>query len=82
MIRSPATTTLALWVHLREAVAPYLARSVRALALTESGATAVEYALIIGGIALAIVAVVNLLGEDLAAIFQSVDTKLTSGTPT
>jgi len=82
MFRSPAITTLALWVHLREAVAPYLSRPVRALALTESGATAVEYALIIGGIALAIVAVVNLLGDDLAAIFQSVDTKLTSGTPT
>ncbi len=63
-------------------MAPYLSRPVRALALTESGATAVEYAVIIGGIALAIVGVVNLLGEDIAAIFLTIDTKLTSGTPT
>jgi Flp pilus assembly pilin Flp len=82
MFRSPATRALAGWVHVREALAPYLARPVRALALTESGTTAVEYALIIGGIALGIVGVVNLLGDDLAAIFQTVDTKLTSGTPT
>ena len=82
MFRSPATRALAVWVHLREAMAPYLSRPVRALALTESGATAVEYAVIIGGIALAIVGVVYLLGEDMAAIFQTIDTKLTSGTPT
>ena len=82
MFRSPATRVLTVWVHLREAMAPHMARPVRALALTESGATAVEYALIIGGVALAIVGVVNLLGDDLTAIFQSIDTKLTSGTPT
>ncbi len=63
-------------------MAPYLSRPVRALALTESGATAVEYAVIIGGIVLAIVGVIYLLGEDIAAIFQTIDTKLTSATPT
>lgn len=82
MFRSPATRALAIWLHLREAMAPYLSRPVRALAVTESGATAVEYTVMIGGIALAIVGVVYLLGDDLAAIFQTIDTKLTSGTPT
>ncbi len=82
MFRPLATRALAVWVHLRAAMAPYLSCPVRVHALTESGATAVEYAVIIGGIALAIVGVVNLLGEDIAAIFLTIDTKLTSGTPT
>ena len=77
MFRLPATRVLAVWVHLREAMAPYLSRPVRALALTESGATAVEYGVMIGGIALAIVGVVYLLGEHVAAIFQIIDNKLT-----
>jgi pilus assembly protein Flp/PilA len=39
----------------------------------ESGVTAIEYALIAGGIALALVVVVGDVGEGLFAIFQSVE---------
>jgi pilus assembly protein Flp/PilA len=38
----------------------------------ESGATAIEYGLIAAGIAVAIIVVVNLLGTNLQATFQSV----------
>ncbi len=54
----------------------------RKLAAEESGATAIEYGLIAAGIAVAIIAIVFTLGNDLAAFFQAVDTKLTSKTPT
>ena len=37
-----------------------------------SGATAIEYALIAGGVALVIVAAVNLLGTNITAILTSV----------
>lgn len=42
----------------------------------ESGATAIEYALIAGGIALAIVAAVQALGTTLNTTFGSVQTAL------
>jgi pilus assembly protein Flp/PilA len=38
----------------------------------ESGATAIEYGLIAAGIAVAIITVVSLLGENLKATFESV----------
>ena len=42
----------------------------------ERGATAIEYALIAGGIALAIIAAVNAVGITLEGKFQDVHTKL------
>ena len=42
----------------------------------ESGATAIEYALIAGGISVVILAAVNLVGTDLNVVFGKVDTLL------
>jgi pilus assembly protein Flp/PilA len=42
----------------------------------QSGATAIEYGLIAAGIALAIIAVVNGLGTNLNAKFDSINTSL------
>ena len=42
----------------------------------ESAATAIEYGLIATGIAVAIITVVNGLGQQLQATFQDVSTKL------
>lgn len=44
----------------------------------DSGATAIEYGLIAAGIAVAIIAVVNGLGSQLAGTFNTVATKLNS----
>lgn len=38
----------------------------------ESGATAIEYGLIAAGIAVAIIAAVNLVGDNLVAMFDAV----------
>ena len=42
----------------------------------ESGATAVEYALIAAGIAVAIIVAVGLLGDELAVLFNSISSKI------
>ena len=42
----------------------------------ESGATAVEYALIAAGIALAIVVAVALIGDNLSVLFNSIASEL------
>jgi len=42
----------------------------------ESGATAIEYGLIAGGISLAIIAAVNGLGSNLNTKFNSINTSL------
>lgn len=42
----------------------------------ESGATAVEYALIAAGIALAIIVSVGLIGDELALFFNSVSSEI------
>jgi pilus assembly protein Flp/PilA len=44
----------------------------------ESGATAIEYGLIAAGIAVVIIAAVNLVGSDLTKTFGSVSTALTT----
>ncbi len=59
-----------------------LSDQARKLVDEESGATAIEYGLIAAGIAVAIIAIVFTLGNDIAAFFQAIDTKLTSKTPT
>jgi len=43
----------------------------------ESGATAIEYGLIAAGIAIAIIAAVNGVGDQLKANFNTITTKLT-----
>lgn len=48
----------------------------------ETGATAVEYGLIVGLIAVAIVAVLVVLGPQLANMFQSVSDSLPGGATT
>ena len=45
----------------------------------KSGATAIEYGLIAAGIAVAIIAAVFALGEDIEAFFLDVSAKLASG---
>ena len=42
----------------------------------EGGATAIEYALIAGGIALVIIAAVNTVGSTLTGIFEEVEAEL------
>lgn len=42
----------------------------------ENGATAIEYGLIAAGIAVAIMVTVGLLGDDLNAMFEDVQTEL------
>ena len=42
----------------------------------ESGATAIEYALIAAGISLAIITIVNTLGTTLSGKFNSINTSL------
>jgi pilus assembly protein Flp/PilA len=42
----------------------------------ESGATAIEYALITAGIAIAIIGIVNTLGSQIAGKFSSISTQL------
>jgi len=59
-----------------------LSTQVRKLRQDESGATAIEYGLIAAGIAVAIIGIVFVLGNDIADFFQAVDTQLTSKTPT
>ena len=43
----------------------------------ESGATAIEYALIAAGIAVVIITAVNLVGSNLTAVFTGIAGKLT-----
>ncbi len=46
----------------------------------ESGATAIEYALIAAGIAVVIITAVNLIGTNLSAMFTGIAGKLTPPT--
>ena len=58
--------------------------TMKSLARDESGATATEYALIIGLVAVAIVAILTALGGELVEIFTDVEADLAgvdAGTP-
>lgn len=46
-----------------------------------SGATAIEYGLIAAGIAVAIIAVVFALGDDIAGLFDGIGDKIAEKTP-
>jgi pilus assembly protein Flp/PilA len=54
---------------------------VKTLANDQDGATAIEYGLIAGLIAVAIVTAVTLVGTDLTALFNSIATKVQGATP-
>ncbi len=54
---------------------------VKKLAGNSKGATAIEYGLIAGLIAVAIVAAVTTVGTNLNGLFGAVNTKLTTATP-
>ncbi|MCU1443071.1 MAG: Flp/Fap pilin component [Cryobacterium sp.] len=70
---------LSIYVSLQSALSSAKSR----LSREETGATAVEYGLIIGLIAVAIVAVLVLLGPQIAGLFQSLsDTVEDIPTPT
>jgi pilus assembly protein Flp/PilA len=43
-----------------------------------SGATAIEYGLIVGGISVAIIATVNSVGQQILEVFNDIDTSLGS----
>jgi len=45
----------------------------------ETGATAIEYGLIAAGISVAIIGVVNLLGQSLNSTFSSISSQLNTG---
>ena len=47
----------------------------------QSGATAIEYALIASGIGIAIIAAVNALGTQLGGTFTAIKTQLQNNTP-
>ena len=51
-------------------------RRLLALLTDESGATAIEYAIIAGGISIVIVAAVNSIGSSLSTTFSSISTQL------
>ena len=53
-----------------------IGRALRAFAAQESGATAVEYAVIGTFLSLAVITVVFLIGDDLVAVFEAVEAKI------
>ena len=53
-----------------------MSESIRKFAGDASGVTAIEYVLIASGIALAIIAAVALLGDELSALFSDLQTSL------
>lgn len=59
---------------LDEFVARFAARALCALAGDRSGATAVEYGIIAAGIAVTIIAAVNLVGGEVSTMFNTIDT--------
>ncbi len=48
-------------------------RLCRRVAVDESGATAIEYGLIVAGISLAVIAIVFAFGEDIEAYYQAIE---------
>jgi pilus assembly protein Flp/PilA len=55
---------------------PVMLRVLRAFVRDESGATAIEYSLIAGGIALAIIATVKGIGPKINTTFSSISSQL------
>lgn len=57
----------------------FIVQGVRSFVADEEGASAIEYGLIIGLIAVALVIVLGLVGTDLSSLFQSVSDTIPSG---
>ena len=55
---------------------PVMRKTIRRFLRATSAATAIEYGLIAAGIAVAIIAIVNTLGSQIAAIFTTISTQL------
>ncbi len=55
---------------------PVLLAQTRRAGRDVRGVTAIEYGLLVGGIALSIIAVVFLIGDDVAAVFESIHDKI------
>lgn len=62
---------IVLWLHHRQVL----------LLHDEKGASAVEYGLLVGLIAVAIIVTVTLLGDTLQGLFETVNTKLAPDAP-
>lgn len=58
-----------------------LMETVRAFIKREDGASAIEYALIAGLIAVVIITAVTALGTDVASVFEAISTGLEKATP-
>jgi pilus assembly protein Flp/PilA len=54
---------------------------VKSLVANEDGATAIEYGLIAGLIAVAIITAVTLVGTDISALFNAIAGKVAASTP-
>lgn len=60
----------------------YMMESIRSFIKREDGASAIEYALIAGLIAVAIIAGATLLGEDIGELFSNIAEKVSSAADT
>lgn len=60
----------------------YMMESIRSFIKREEGASAIEYALIAGLIAVAIIAGATLLGEDIGDLFENIAEKVSSAADT
>ena len=58
-----------------------IVRKVKTFVKDIDGATAIEYGLIAAGIAVAIIAVVFALGDELKGFFQAIEAQLSSANP-
>jgi pilus assembly protein Flp/PilA len=54
---------------------------VKSIAVNEDGATAIEYGLIAGLIAVAIITALTLIGTDISAMFNAIAGKIAAETP-
>ena len=59
-----------------EYVVSFAARALRALAGERSGATAVEYGIIVAGISVTILAAVSLIGDEMVSMFNFISNTL------
>ena len=75
VLRTPARLNVSLTSHVFNMELP-MTNIVSRFVKDESGATAIEYALIAGGISVVIVAAVNLVGTSLNGTFNTVATLL------
>ena len=76
------TTTSNAAHGLRSALTRIASRRLDRFLDDKSGATAIEYGLIVAGISVAIIGIVFTIGNDISAFFVAIDSKLSARTPT